>query len=617
MPWNSIVFDSDGKIKDARVPSGELLTASGTPSINEITALGSINADVFAAPRIAAYMIGGVNAWAEDASGGEYIREGIAKLDLVILGMNTDIIDDTTTPGGTMSRQDIVADIKSRSINDEGGDIWIFDYANGQETANTGGTTANKLYDETGPAGAAANWDTQSIGKGGQGDTPQGTDLTPTGPYASTGLPVSDWWGRDGSGFKRYTFTASTVPFTINVTTFVDTDSLGRYYPEFGVDNTIGPKQLDPFLISNGGPGYGRQGINIYIDVFDLRPLSDNIDWNGDGVNDQARSFFDAFNQVHQDDNATVIGGGVVSAGEWRGGRRSIVDILKTRYPGIAVIGNVTTWVKQNTTFGDILRDVQPEYQLVKGTSVPPTNVTPRQSIIQGGIAGENQTFNAQFPVTGVGADGVPNGLGFPGAEPGFWLAFNEYRYMVEVSDDPKLACNDFVVEAFKPRLPDVNGRKAWDWVPDDDAIWHLMRWGLGLALQDDGMFCLTPIDVGTTRTGQKQGNVICDAFGTINQATTGLSKGWLGSPVTPGPATIPVVGSGNQAILIREYENGWNVVTTSKTQSLILPVSFLGGAGATKTFPGFQDPGHDNDQVITSNLTVQKMDSYQLLKVA
>ena len=566
-------------------------------------------------PRVSSYVIGGVQAWAEDVAGGDYIRQGIAKLDVVFLGMNPDIIDDTTTPGGTMSRRDIVIDLHDKSAA-----LFVFDYANGQETRNLASSaTATKLYDESGPAGADSFWDTQSSGKNPDGGLESdGTDLTPIGPHASTGIAITDWWSRDASGFKKATFAGNPNPYSINVTDNTQVDAMGRRYTEWAVDINLGPDQLDPFLISNGGPGFGQNVINIYIDVFDLRPLSDNIDWNGDGRNDEARNIFDAHNSAHQTDDETDVHlGGVHSAGKWRGGRRALFDLIKTRYPGIIITGNVTTWSKQNSTFGAITRDVQPEYQTVEGTSVPATNVTPRQSMIQGGIAGESQTLNEGFPVTGIGADGIPNGLGFPGAEAGFWLAYNQYRYMVEVSDDPKLACMDFTVEAFQAGLPDVNGRKAWDWVPDPASKFHLMRLGLCMALLSDGFFNISPIRVGTTRTGKFQGPVICDEFGTINTSTTGLSKGWLGQPVTAGTVIVPVVGAGNQAILIREYTNGWDVVSTSKTQSLVLPVSFLGGAGATKKFLGFQDSSHNDGSVINGDLTVPKIDGFCLQKVA
>ena len=107
-------------------------------------------------PRMAGYIISGVHAWAVDNAAGDYIRQGIAKLDYVVLGMNTDILPSTTVPGGLMSNRDIINDLKSKNP-----DILIFDYTDIMEARNYGdrsGSTAEKCYAESGPIGAEAYW---------------------------------------------------------------------------------------------------------------------------------------------------------------------------------------------------------------------------------------------------------------------------------------------------------------------------------------------------------------------------------------------------------------------------------------------------------------------------
>lgn len=86
MSWNIPVFDSDGKIKDARVVGGALLTASGTPLVNEVDATGFANfefpADYIWDPSVDAFFNagdttveeGGTNYSPNDVQPGEIIE---------------------------------------------------------------------------------------------------------------------------------------------------------------------------------------------------------------------------------------------------------------------------------------------------------------------------------------------------------------------------------------------------------------------------------------------------------------------------------------------------------------------------------------------------------------
>jgi len=564
-------------------------------------------------PLIGCYAIGGISAWAYDTAQGDYIRSGAAMIDQIILGMNSSLIDDTTTPGGRLSRQDIV-----RKFKEFNPDIQIFDYVALQEKRNDPdpdpGTSAFFLYTGPGPVGASAFWDAHDMGKLKDGAlSSDGTDE----PFYTAGEAISDGWGRDGDGFKKSTFQATISPYTVNLcANFMPLGLDGKRFPQYHLDNVLGPLNLDPHAISNGGLGFGPQGIGIYIDVIDDHPRSNAIDHNGDGINDEARSQWDAFNTDHVTNSATAVnGGGVHTASGYRGGHRDYFEAIKAAYPGIQVIGNITVWPGQTIVTDAVLpRQVQPEYQRTRGTSIPLLSPTPRQAMIQGGLI-EAVSKDGGFPHSGVNADGTLNGLSFPGSTRGWRLVYNEYRWITEMCDEPNFAGCHWSVRCATRIADTPDGRAVLDWVPDPvNSAWHLMRWGLTMALLDNGYYILGPKQASGGSSSGK-GPVLFDEFGTINQATTGLTAHWLGEPLE-GPVNNPVVGTDDDGIRIREFEFGWSVNNSSKQNPLILPISFLGGAGKVKRINGLQDNGHNTGLPQDTDLTVPKLDGFCLQKV-
>jgi hypothetical protein len=583
-------------------------------------------------PRISAYVIGGVSGWAHGSDKGDFQREGLSYLDIVILGINSAIITDQDQSDGDLSRQNIIIDLKARSAA-KGWDIIIFDYSDVMEKSNTDdtsdGSSGAKCYNESGPPGAELFWETHDTGSlQNNTESEDGSDVTPIGPYSSTGLPVNDWWARRGDGQKKSTFSQAVNPYNVNLCPgFVRADADGTYFSEWYWNNVIDPNNIAPHEISNGGAGIGHDGINSYCDVTDHKPRTNTIDWNGDGRADESRSVFDAFDAQHLNDIETVnYGGGVYSAAQWRLGHRNYFNIQKAKYPEMYVICNNTTWPRQYQGTGEIPYDVQPEYQLVQGTSIPLSSPTPRSSCWQGGVNENvvNRVSSTAFPSTGVMSNGLTNydeyGLGFPGETKGWQIAFNEHRYLMEVCANPKLVSLLFSMRCNEV-LPDTtNGRQCQTWIPRPGITnMYLWRWMLCTALLGNGYAAVGARPYNTDSRKGKQ-TCIFDETGLINHSTTGLNsygnngKGWLGQPLED-PVTVHFSGSGDHRLFKREFENGLSIVSTSKTNTLNVDINDIGGAGLWKRINGFQDPTWNDGSTVNASFNIAKLDGIVLIR--
>ena len=351
-----------------------------------------------------------------------------------------------------------------------------------------------------------------------------------------------------------------------------------------------------------GSVGVGPDGINIYIDVFEEKPRSSQFDYNGDGVQDEADTYYNAHDPDNR--NPATDGGlaiiGLQSAAAYRRGHRLYFDHMKAKYPGIQIVGNWTTWVPDtNDTSTSPSGDVQPELQRTVGTSYPVySSPTPRQTMLEGGVW-ESLSGNlgeTNFPLSGVQGDGTLNGQGFPGTTFGWWYCHNQYRYGMEVAAGGKYSWTGWDINCLVRGADLPNGNPTWDWVPSSSTNFAMMRWGLCMTLLDDGYYGGARMQVGTTRAGKFQSTAAFDEYGTINEGVTGLVKGHLGQPLEPRVITW-FSGSQHHGLMTREFENGRVITTTSKTNSIAVPVTAMGWDGLYNRINGAQDPTWNNGQ--------------------
>ena len=134
------------------------------------------------------------------------------------------------------------------------------------------------------------------------------------------------------------------------------------------------------------------------------------------------------------------------------------------------------------------------------------------------------------------------------------------------------------------------------------------------MTLLDNGYYCTDALAY-NSNAGNKTGFLIFDEFGTINEGTTGLSRGWLGQPLED-PVTVPFGGSGDHRLFKREFENGLVIATTSKTNNLLVPVSAIGGAGVWKRINGVQDASWNDGSTVNSDIILPPIDGIILQRV-
>lgn len=570
-----------------------------------LTAFGQGTPGTLGYPRVGQYIIGNIGAWAVEDSLGETMREGMALCDAVFLNMNPALIPDVDQgPGGFLSRQSIVNDLKSRNP-----DLVIFDYITVQVTGNrvSAGSGGLKCYQGSGPPGAELHWTAKDHGELQNGSSDSGgTDLI---FYNAVGDPVNDWWARTSDGTKKATFGTN---YSVNICpAFTQPDSNGQRFPQWHFENIGQSLRMDAHAISNGGSGYGEDGINMFFDVMRISPKSSRFDYNGDGTSDSADTFWNAHDDSHRSAAKTQAGGGGVVTANWRLGWRDYFNLYRATYSGIILAANTTSWFPGNIEDeGALGFDVQPEYQLIAGTSYPTlTNDHPRDACIQGGIV-ENVTSGGSQPssITGVTSDGT-----ITATVPGGWQrAYNKYRYLVEISQAPKIIFPQYFVDSTFQVGTTANNRKAWSYEPHANTPFHLQRWLDVLALMDNG-YCGAAATVIGTGAGTFITAMIFDEYGTINTATTGLSRGWLGQPLED---MVVISGSGDHRLVKREFESGIAIGTTSKTNTIAVAVADIGGSGVFKRITGVQDSSWNDGSTVTADFNMPPRDGIVLQRV-
>jgi len=147
---------------------------------------------------------------------------------------------------------------------------------------------------------------------------------------------------------------------------------------------------------------------------------------------------------------------------------------------------------------------------------------------------------------------------------------------------------------------------------PQAGSAFNLARWAMVSTMLDDGY-------IGISMSSPRQyGTAIhFDEYGTINTGTTGLSKGWLGQPIS-APQRVAWTGT----LWKREFENGIVIINTNNDETnggTTVPVTSGTdpiGAGIFKRITGSQDPGVNNGSIVNSNFTLSPIDAIVLERI-
>lgn len=405
--------------------------------------------------------------------------------------------------------------------------------------------------------------------------------LSETGPTGNGGTwTPNDWFARTTSGAKISLFPGLDI---VNPTVDVTPDSDGLIYPEWYADReTAG--SFDPHNASG-------LVLHLYDDVVDHKLRTNNTDLNRNGVNDRQNSDWNLPGSEGQ-----------ISAEKYRQGHRIFSDRMIANTPGMLSTGNFTTWAG--------------EYTSPNPDDAPPIH-TFYEGAFHGGInEGQSIAPPSQATFAGVYSDGTINPT-----FGSFRLAQNNHMYVLRHTLAPRHVLNQWAVEIQPDSLNPVVGTHI---TPKAMAV---ARWAICSTLLDDGYVYVTNVNI------KFDSSPHFDEYGTYNTSTTGLSKGWLGQPVDAAQSVKEDItkqssvwlGSDLNGIFKREFDNGLVLLNSTKsvTGSITIPV-FAGAneangeleAGKWRRFQGFQDPNHNNGQVVNSNLSINSIDAIILVRV-
>jgi len=490
-------------------------------------------------PRIGQPRIGNRDYTLDDANG-ENNRDFMARADIAFIGLYADGPWDTGA-GGQLSRDAIYDDLHARNPN-----LVVMDYQAVME-GGISGNKGTKGQAETGPVGNGGTW-----------------------------LP-NDWIGRDIDGTPLGSF-GSAVNF--NLTDYVTPDVDGNRFPRY-----IAGYNDDKHMIAALPVVPGANGCNLFFDVYDRRPLLNNVDWNRDGSRSQARNNYDPENPAHDPL-------GVAQAAAWRQGYRDVIDFFHIKYPLVITTGNLTTWSREYSGV-DMSEAAMPSLALEHIDSM------------HGGWVEGQSLKRTTFTFSGVASDGLNMGNGF-----GNWrMAYSSYVYCMYKSTRldsdgamPKYVMNQWEVDI----IPQGSNN------PGAGTAFNLARWAIVSTLLDDGYVGIS--DVSPLQYGS---SVHFDEFGTVNTLVTGLSKGWLGQPID---APQRVLWTGN--LWKREYANGIVIINTDNDETnaaATVPVTSGTdpiGAGIYKRITGSQDSAFNNGQIVNANFSLEPIDAIILERI-
>jgi hypothetical protein len=209
-------------------------------------------------------------------------------------------------------------------------------------------------------------------------------------------------------------------------------------------------------------------------------------------------------------------------------------------------------------------------------------------------VAPFNNTFSGGVLEGLIGASfSVEN---YPGVT-GFTLAMAYYRYLMDTMKGPKLLLVN------QERLQ-TNGSDPYDPTP-----YHAMRYGLCLALMNDGYYT---------------GEGVHGHTGTLDQIIWfdeydggGLGEGYLGEPTRDPRGAVqtgPRWNYGPLGVWAREFAGGIAILNPKGNGPQTLTLDDLGGA-RWKHLSGTQDPATNNGQNIMDNITLANRDGIILLR--
>jgi len=430
-------------------------------------------------------------------------------------------------------------------------------YSDVMESGN-GGVHSSKIYNTNGPPGAQNFWVTHNTGDAQGGiDQPGGSDVVPTGPYASTGLPVNDWWGRRASGQKKGTFDPS---YNVNITDWTSTDGQGRRYPQYYADYELAEK----FYTTTKKDG-SVKSVGAYSDVVDFRTKTSNIDWNGDGIEEDGQ---DGWN------DGTI---NQTAAEKWRAGHAAYLDRLDNTYSGMIMTPNGTTW-SRNVSSTDMS-----QFPYVYDEYFQKWH----------GAATQNHMKISGFPLSGVLSDGTNGGDG------SWQRSYNCIVNAVLSTKWPNLCNADWAVDLNDDYNPTASG-----------SVMSNARWGFATVLLHNAVFTLNRSGGGNNyRTVP-----LMDETGLINTSTTGLSQHWL-QRAEDDPQLTPVQSTN---IWARKFGGGAVIVNTDRTGSATtVDVDLvLGGGSLYRRIDGFQDPTFNDGSTVTGNFSLAIKDAVFLVKL-
>jgi hypothetical protein len=438
--------------------------------------------------------------------------------------------------------------------------------------------------------------DLQEAGLGGDSDVILTAETGPTG-NGGTWFP-NDWWARNENGNQVENFPGNYLTnVTANVTPSTTAGRVGLIWPEVYADLKA-DEDFDPH-------NFPTVRAHVYNDVNDYQPRKSGVDTDRSGSNDNARN---VYGDVDSQGNPTE---SAQRAIEHREGHRIYSDRLRSKYgQDFLSIGNNTTWGQEYTSPNP--DDAPPIYEHYAG--------------MHNGAWMEGQSQSVgRFPFSGVYDTGFVKRVddndpssavhGF-----GTWRrAQNQYLYLMRHTLPPKHVMNQWEANYDDGDLNPIVG----DGITAEAM--RVARWGICSTLMDDGYIAVAK---------QKYNHmVLFDEYGTVNQGTTGLSKGYLGQPVDASQSAKEDAskqssvwsGSDNSGIFKREFDNGVVLVNTTKsdTGSITVPVTVGADesngeleAGKWRRINGVQDSSHNNGQLVNSNLTIDSMDGYILLRV-
>lgn len=402
---------------------------------------------------------------------------------------------------------------------------------------------------------------------------------------AGTGPNGTDWWTyADTDLYPAGKVTTWSGSYNTNITTFTTADGEGKRYPQKYAD------YIQTNIIDKSTTlGFGPTGINIFNDVMATHLLTNNTDLDGSGTSDDARSYYDAANPTHAAHNGGL---SVAAAGAWRAGQRAYLDQLTTDNTGLLVMGEIPLWSRQYSSTDEAdAPDMLPEYV----------------NLLHGGHL--NNQSGDSFPASGV----IPTGINNPVTAFGSWqIAQNIYTYALDNTLSPNLVMNDWHIYCAPTGLPNSPGGnviRTSD--PRTGTAFGLARWAICSTLMENGF-----INISQEPGSNFHGTPHFDEYGTVNAGTTGLYKGWLGTPIDD-PQRSPWDGD----IYKREFTNGLVLLhidndegNSAHTVNVTGPGGI--GAGIWRRIDGLQDPSWNDGSVVNANFTIPPIDGIILVRI-